>query len=181
MAAYGHSQSASTRHGCRLLLPQGASSHFLPPRNTLHPQQNTCSHICFHGQFRGENSVNQAVMSERVSLLAERWLSYGLLPPFGLYVSVKCFDLTRKQGYHVHARWMTGPVFSYKLRYIAGFGLVEMVITTNPKPAIYRILYKKKSPAQQWRQRHVSLISPLGFFYADYSSHDIYIILVVLM
>ena len=34
------------------------------------------------------------------------------------------------------------PVFSYKLRYIVGFGLVEMVISTNPKPTIlYPTLY----------------------------------------
>ena len=180
MAAYGHSQSASTRHGCRLLLPQGASSHFLPPRNTLHPQQNTCSHICFHGQFRGENSVNQAVMSERVSLLAERWLSYGLLPPFGLYVSVKCFDLyTKNRASHVHSRWKTGPVFSYKLRYIAGFGLVDMVITTNPKPTIYHILYKNKGPAVTVTSCEPNLTS--WFVYPDYYSHDIYIVFIVFM
>ena len=28
-------------------------------------------------------------------------------------------------------------VLSYKLRYIVGFGLVEMAISTNPKPTIY--------------------------------------------
>ena len=28
--------------------------------------------------------------------------------------------------------------FSYKLRYIVGFGLVEMAISTNPKRTIYR-------------------------------------------
>ena len=33
-----------------------------------------------------------------------------------------------------------GPVLSYKLRYIVGFGLVEMAISTNPKPTIYRNL-----------------------------------------
>ena len=33
------------------------------------------------------------------------------------------------------------PLFSYKLRYIVGFGLVEMAISTNPKPVIYRNLY----------------------------------------
>ena len=33
-------------------------------------------------------------------------------------------------------------VFSYKLRYIAGFGLVEMAISTNPKLTIYRNLYE---------------------------------------
>ena len=33
-----------------------------------------------------------------------------------------------------------GPVFSYKLRYIVGFRLVEMAISTNRKPTIYRNL-----------------------------------------
>ena len=33
-------------------------------------------------------------------------------------------------------------VFSYKLRYIVGYGLVEMAISTNPKPTIYRNLYE---------------------------------------
>ena len=32
--------------------------------------------------------------------------------------------------------------FSYKLRYIVGLGLVEMAISTNPKPTIYRNLYE---------------------------------------
>ena len=39
-----------------------------------------------------------------------------------------------------------GPVFSYRLRYIAGFGLVEMAISTNPKPAIYRNLNENTGP-----------------------------------
>ena len=34
-----------------------------------------------------------------------------------------------------------GPVFSYMLRYIVGFWLVEMTISTNQKPTIYRNLY----------------------------------------
>ena len=40
-----------------------------------------------------------------------------------------------------------GPVFSYKLRYIVGFWLVEMAISTNQKPTIYRNLYKNTGPA----------------------------------
>ena len=39
-----------------------------------------------------------------------------------------------------------GSVFSYKLRYIVGFGLVEMVISTNPKPTIHRNLYENTAP-----------------------------------
>ena len=37
-------------------------------------------------------------------------------------------------------------VFTYKLRYIVGFGLIEMAISTNPKPAIYRNLYVNAGP-----------------------------------
>ena len=46
----------------------------------------------------------------------------------------------------------TGSVFPYKLRYIVGFGLVEMAISTNPKPTIYRNLYENTAQAQNvWR------------------------------
>ena len=41
-----------------------------------------------------------------------------------------------------------GPVFSYELRYIVGFWLVEMVITTNEKPTIYRNLYEYTGPGR---------------------------------
>ena len=40
----------------------------------------------------------------------------------------------------------SGPVFSYKLRYIVGFWLVEMAISTNQKPTIYRNLYENTDP-----------------------------------
>ena len=40
----------------------------------------------------------------------------------------------------------TGPVFSYKLRYIVGFWLVEIAISTNQKPTIYRNLYENTAP-----------------------------------
>ena len=39
-----------------------------------------------------------------------------------------------------------GPVFSYKLRYIVGFWLVKMAISTNQKPTIYRNLYENTGP-----------------------------------
>ena len=41
-----------------------------------------------------------------------------------------------------------GPVFSYKLRYIVGFRLVEMDISTNQKPTIYRNLYENVEPGE---------------------------------
>ena len=42
--------------------------------------------------------------------------------------------------------YFTGAVFSYKLRYIVGFWLVEMTISTNQKPTIYRNLYENTGP-----------------------------------
>ena len=40
----------------------------------------------------------------------------------------------------------SGAVFSYKLRYIVGFRLVEMAISTNQKPTIYCNLYENTGP-----------------------------------
>ena len=40
----------------------------------------------------------------------------------------------------------SGPVFSYTLRYIVGSWLVEMAISTNQKPTIYRNLYENIGP-----------------------------------
>ena len=46
------------------------------------------------------------------------------------------------RGIEMVHEW-TGPVTSsYKLRYIVGFWLVEMSISTNQKPTIYRNLYE---------------------------------------
>ena len=47
-----------------------------------------------------------------------------------------------------HETWSGRAVFSYKLRYIVGFGLAEMAISTNPKPTIYRNLYENTGPGQ---------------------------------
>ena len=58
------------------------------------------------------------------------------------YLSIKG---SRIQKEHVVIR-NTGPVFSYKLRYIVGFWLVEMAISTNQKPTIYRNLYENTAP-----------------------------------
>ena len=53
-------------------------------------------------------------------------------------------DFVRGQSGFSHRGY---PVFSYKLQYIVGFGLVEMAgISINPKPMIYRNLYENKGP-----------------------------------
>ena len=41
---------------------------------------------------------------------------------------------------------LTSARISYKLRYIVGFWLVEMAISTNQKPTIYRNLYEDTVP-----------------------------------
>ena len=46
---------------------------------------------------------------------------------------------------HATGCYTPGLAFPYKLRYIVGFGLVEMDISTNPKPTIHRTLYGFKS------------------------------------
>ena len=45
--------------------------------------------------------------------------------------------------------YLPGPVFSYKLRYIVGFWLVKMAISTNQKPTIYRNLYENTGPGTE--------------------------------
>ena len=48
------------------------------------------------------------------------------------------------------------PVFSYKLRYIVGFGLVEMAISTNPKPTIYEAYdISKLEPVCSYKLRYI--------------------------
>ena len=61
---------------------------------------------------------------------------------------------------------VTGPVFSYKLRYIVGFWLVEMVISTNQNPTIYRNLYENTGPGTSlWPLQFLcKLWEPKGFF-----------------
>ena len=50
-------------------------------------------------------------------------------------------------GIYMFIQWTNapGPVFSYKLRYIIGW-LVEMPISTNHKPIIYRNLCDNSGP-----------------------------------
>ena len=52
--------------------------------------------------------------------------------------------MANKRVYEGVLDWLTNPetVFSSKLRYIVGFWLVEMAISTNQKPTIYRTLYE---------------------------------------
>ena len=61
-------------------------------------------------------------------------------------------------------------VFSYKLRYIVGFGLVEMAISTNPKPTIYRNLYENTGPERYNRSDRNSLST--GIVCRDYTTYS---------
>ena len=73
----------------------------------------------------------------------------------------QCWTIYYDAGPSLHQHWLNvsclrphvarqdcviGPVFSYKLWYIVEFWLVEMVISTNQKPTIYRNLYENTGP-----------------------------------
>ena len=47
----------------------------------------------------------------------------------------------------IMADWLAWPVLSFKLRYIVGFKLVEMAISTNPKPTTYRNFHENLGPS----------------------------------
>ena len=73
-------------------------------------------------------------------------LSGGRSPP----VFVPKFIYSERSGR------MTGPVFSYKLQNIVGFWLVEMAISSNQKPTIYRKLYENTGPDNELSEcRHI--------------------------
>ena len=74
-----------------------------------------------------------------------------------LYILVHRLSGPALKQHWLHVSYSTGdhpdsndqghiPVFLYKLRYIVGFGSVEMAISTNPTPTIYRNLYKNTGP-----------------------------------
>ena len=58
-----------------------------------------------------------------------------IISPWGDMFSLD-FDLWSKPTYTIKS--YAGYVLAYKLRYIVGFGLCEMAISTNPNPTIYR-------------------------------------------
>ena len=51
-----------------------------------------------------------------------------------------------------------GPIFSYKLRYMVGFWLVQTAVSTNQKPTMYRNLYENTGPASNDDQEIESLL-----------------------
>ena len=67
----------------------------------------------------------------------------------------------RAWGINSGVWYSTGPVFSYKLRYIVGFWLVELAISTNQKPTIYRNLYENTAPGTLCKRSIVTIIVEL--------------------
>ena len=80
-----------------------------------------------------KNTVNITRKIRRSLFIAAYW-KYNSKAQWGLYKYIR-------------------PVFSYKLRYIVGIGLVKMAISTNPKPTIYRNLYENTGPGDQCENR----------------------------
>ena len=63
-----------------------------------------------------------------------------------------------KESFGKNYRADLGAVFSYKLRYIVGFWLGEMAISTNPKPTIYRNLYENTGPGEHFSKINKSYV-----------------------
>ena len=85
------------------------------------------------------------------------------------------FVVVKKQFEKCYPRWKAwkhekstpqggGGVFSYKLRYIVGFELVEMVISTNSKPTIYHTLYDNTDPAWDVDNRKITFLHLPEYF-----------------
>ena len=86
-------------------------------------------------------------IKDRKSVNMERKVSEQVLSRIRSNQDIwSCFSDTLPGELVIFYNTLPGAVFSYKLRYIVGFGLVEMVISTNPKPTIYRNLYENTAP-----------------------------------
>ena len=79
-------------------------------------------------------------------------------------ISLNWLNLNAQQLAHMSLDWshesqhvIYGPVFSYMLRYIVGFGMVEMAISINRKPTVYRQFVASSGPAMviYWRWKDV--------------------------
>ena len=89
------------------------------PVTTSH--QNKCGSMLGHRGRRWTNVMQEVVLSNI------KWYNNNCMQPL----------LT-----DINLTYSSGAILSYTLRYIVGFGLVEMAISTNPKPTIYRNLYE---------------------------------------
>ena len=87
----------------------------------------------------------------------EPWIDYpnGHTTLLRRWINVNDVDSTSQQRrVPSEYTYYSAAVFSYKLRYIVGFWLVEIAISTNQKPTIYRNLYENTGPATQKCAQH---------------------------
>ena len=124
-------------HGTRLCKSQKAVSPYLTSKQIL-PFD---FHICLCTSAQQTQGVDQMLIwPATIKSNVERGIA-----------SVHCFSVILSQSFSEAADtcdWFLCPglVFSYRFQYIACFGLVEMAIATNPKPAIYHNFYENKDP-----------------------------------
>ena len=84
-------------------------------------------------------ALKKYIILYRVPSIILWWASCTLIH------EVTMWEQALKRPCRIHV-FVTACHPGYKLRYIAGFGLVEMAISTNPKPTIYRNLYQNTGP-----------------------------------
>ena len=67
----------------------------------------------------------------------------------------RCPEIIKRCSWYLWGRIL------YELRYIVGFGLVEMAISTNLKPTIYHQLYDNTAPGVQWAMTLIYILNYL--------------------
>ena len=94
-----------------------------------------------------------------------QWLFSMSIKYMSVFMSVCMYILYCESAFHINqqsilhksSNMTPGAIFSYKLRYIVGFWLVEMAISTNQNPTIYRNLYENTAPdSDKWHDIVIS-------------------------
>ena len=94
-----------------------------------------------------------------------QWLFFMSIKYMSVFMSVCMYILGCESAVHIiqqniphkSSNMTPGAIFSYKLRYIVGFWLVEMAISTNQNPTIYRNLYENTAPdSDKWHDIVIS-------------------------
>ena len=112
--------------------------NFPPTSNHLHPLQ--VENCGSHSRLVVDENNNGKFSPERV----EAWW----VEPLCIWCSASVRDTGPTSNQRNSG---LGPVFSYKLRYIVGFWLVEMTISTNQKSTIYHNFYENTCPESRSR------------------------------
>ena len=115
--------------------------------SSVEPTRDKCPHKCPHKKNKNNFAQYCVNAGPAPQMLARRLSSTGVL--YHVFLGISYTGVILEHQRSEDAGLGSGAVFSYKLRYIVGFRLVEMAISTNRKPTIYRYLYENTGPDTQ--------------------------------